>query len=397
MLPPRRFPVATALFALMPFALILAACGGGDAPPPAPAAVAVSVVTLKPQTVTLTRELPGRTTAFLVAEVRPQVSGIVKRRLFTEGGLVKAGQALYQLEDATYQAAYDSAKASLARAQATLVTAQLNFKRTSELVKIDAVSTQDFEDATAAVRQSEADVMSAKAAVQSNGVTLGYARITAPISGRIGRSSVTAGALVTANQTEPLATVQQLDPINVDLTASSTDLLQLRREWAAGTIEQPDNLPVTILLEDDSRYEHAGKLAFSEVTVDPTTGSFALRVEAPNPDGLLLPGMYVRAIVAAGVRQNALLVPQQGIARDPRGNTSAMVVGADNKVEQRPVKVGQTVGDQWLVESGLAAGDKVIVEGLQKIRPGAPVQATERSTEPPATTTKPASSASAIH
>lgn len=397
MLPPRRFPVATALFALMPFALILAACGGGDAPPPAPAAVAVSVVTLKPQTVTLTRELPGRTTAFLVAEVRPQVSGIVKRRLFTEGGLVEAGQALYQLEDATYQAAYDSAKASLARAQATLVTAQLNFKRTSELVKIDAVSTQDFEDATAAVRQSEADVMSAKAAVQSNGVTLGYARITAPISGRIGRSSVTAGALVTANQTEPLATVQQLDPINVDLTASSTDLLQLRREWAAGTIEQPDNLPVTILLEDGSRYEHAGKLAFTEVTVDPTTGSFALRVEAPNPDGLLLPGMYVRAIVAAGVRQNALLVPQQGIARDPRGNTSAMVVGADNKVEQRPVKVGQTVGDQWLVDSGLAAGDKVIVEGLQKIRPGAPVQATERSTEPPATTTKPASSASAIH
>lgn len=390
MFPPRRFPVATTLFALT-----LTACGGADAPPQAPAAIAVSVVTLKPQTVTLTRELPGRTTPFLVAEVRPQVGGIVKSRLFTEGGLVKAGQALYQLEDATYRAAYDSAKAALARAQATLVTAQLNFKRTSELVKIDAVSTQDFEDATAAVRQGEADVMSAKASVQSSGVTLGYARIIAPISGRIGKSSVTPGALVTANQAAPLATIQQLNPINVDLTAPSNDLLQLRREWAAGTTERPDNLPVTILLEDGSRYEHAGKLAFTEVTVDPTTGSFALRVDVPNPEDLLLPGMYVRAIIAAGVRQNALLVPQQGIARDPKGNTSAMVVGADNKVEQRPVTVGQTVGDQWLVQDGLAAGDKVIVEGLQKIRPGAPVQATERSTAPPATTTQPASSASA--
>jgi membrane fusion protein (multidrug efflux system) len=374
-------------------AVLLTACGGSDAPPPEDAAVPVSVVTLEAQSVTLTRELPGRTTAFLVAEVRPQVSGIVKRRLFTEGGLVKAGQPLYQLEDAMYQAAYDSAKASLARAQATLVTAQLNYKRTSELVKLDAVSTQDFEDATAAARQAEADVMAAKAAVQSSEVTLGFARITSPISGRIGKSSVTAGALVTANQPAALATVQQLDPINVDLTVSSIEVVQLRRELAAGTLQGAGSLPVKILLEDGSRYQHDGKIAFSEVSVDPTTGSFAFRVDVPNPDQLLLPGMYVRAIVAGGVRKNAILVPQRGVARDPTGATTVMVVSADGKAEQRPVTVSQTVGDQWLVESGLAAGDKVIVEGLQKIRPGALVPASEMRTGAPAANARPETSA----
>ena len=372
----RPFRTGSALLAVL-----LNACGGSDAPPPEGAAVPVSIVTLRAQSVTLTRELPGRTTAFLVAEVRPQVSGIVKSRLFTEGGLVKAGQPLYQLEDAMYQASYDSAKASLARARATLVTAQLNYKRTSELVKLDAVSAQDFEDATAAAREAEADVMAAQAAVQSSGVTVGYARITSPISGRIGKSSVTAGALVTANQPAALATVQQLDPINVDLTVSSIEVVQLRRELAAGTLQGAGSLPVKILLEDGSRYQHDGRIAFSEVSVDPTTGSFAFRVDVPNPDQLLLPGMYVRAIVAGGVRKNAILVPQRGVARDPTGATSVMVVSADGKTEQRPVTVSQTVGDQWLVESGLAAGDKVIVEGLQKIRPGALVQATEMAAD----------------
>lgn len=384
----RRLHVETALLALL-----LTACGGRDAPAPGDAPIPVSVVTLKAQTVTLTRELPGRTTAFLVAEVRPQVSGIIKHRLFTEGGLVEAGQPLYQLEDATYRAAYDSAKASLARAQATLVTAELNFKRTSELVKIDAVSAQDFEDATAAAGQAEADVMAAQAAVRSSGVTLGYARITAPISGRIGKSSVTPGALVTANQTQTLATVQQLDPINVDLTVPSIEVVQLRRELAAGTIQGASTVPVKILLEDGSRYPHDGRIAFTEVTVDPTTGSFALRVDVPNPDSLLLPGMYVRAIVAGGVRHNALLVPQRGVARDPKGATSAMLVSADGKAEQRAVTVSQTVGDQWLVESGLAAGDQVIVEGLQKIRPGAPVQAAEMPAKASAANAKHAGSA----
>ncbi len=354
---------------------LLAACGGSDAPLPGSTAVPVSIVTLVAQSVTLTRELPGRTSAFLVAEVRPQVSGIVKQRLFEEGSLVKAGQPLYQVEDATYQAAYASAKASLARAEATRVTAGLNYRRTSELVKIDAVSAQDFEDATAAFRQAEADVLAAQAAVQSTGVTLGYARITSPISGRIGRSSVTAGALVTANQTEALATVQQLDPINVDLTVSSIDVVQLRRELAAGTLQGAESLPVTIVLEDGSHYEHAGRIASVEVAVDPTTGSVGFRVDVPNPDHLLMPGMYVRAIVAGGVRNNAILVPQRGVARDPAGITSAMVIGADGKAEKRAITVSQTVGDQWLVESGLVAGDKVIVEGLQKIRPGTPVEA----------------------
>lgn len=391
-MPARLIHGAASLLALM-----LTACGGGDAPAPATAAVPVSVVTLRPQSVTLTRELPGRTAAFLVAEVRPQVSGIIKSRLFTEGGLVKAGQPLYQLEDATYRAAYESTKASLAHAEATLVTAQLNFKRASELIKLDAISTQDFEDATAAIRQAEADVTGAKAAVQSSGVTLGYARITSPIGGRIGRSSVTAGALVTANQAQPLATVQQLDPINIDVNVPSNDLLQLRREWAAGTTQRARDVPVTIILEDGVRYDHDGKVAFSEVSVDPTTGSFALRVEAPNPDQLLLPGMYVRTIVAGGVRARALLVPQRGVARDPKGNTSALVVGADNKVEQRQVIVSQTVGDQWLVESGLEAGDRVIVEGLQKIQPGAVVQADEMGARALPTDAAPATSVSAAN
>jgi len=359
-------------------ALALAACNG-EAPPPQMPAVPVAVVTLEPRTVTLTRELPGRTHAFKVAEVRPQVSGIVKERLFTEGGMVKAQEPLYQLEDATYRATYDSAKAALARAEASLVTAQLHYKRTSELVKLDAVSAQDFEDATAAARQAEADVTAAKAALQSAAVTLGYARITSPISGRIGKSSVTQGALVTANQVQSLATVQQLHPMNVDLNAPSNEVLQLRRDIAEGTLKAAYDLPVTILLEDDSRYRHPGRLAFSEVTVDPTTGSFSLRVEVPNPDHLLLPGMYVRAIVPTGIRNNALLVPQPAVARDPTGRTSVMVVGADDKVEQRPIQVSRTLGDQWLVENGLSAGDRVITEGLQKIQPGVTVQAQEQA------------------
>ncbi|HEY6640886.1 efflux RND transporter periplasmic adaptor subunit [Povalibacter sp.] len=388
-MPARTVHGATSLLALL-----LTACGAGDAPPPASAAIPVSVITLKAQSVSLSRELPGRTSAFLVAEVRPQVSGIVRSRLFTEGSLVKAGQPLYQLEDATYRAAYESAKASLARVEATLVTARLSYKRAAELVKIDAISTQDFEDATAALRQAEADISGARAAVESSGVTLGYARITSPISGRIGKSSVTAGALVTANQAQSLATVQQLDPIYIDVNATSSELLQLRQEWASGTTQRASDAPVAIILETGVRYKHDGKLAFSEVSVDPTTGSFALRVQAPNPDHLLLPGMYVLATLIGGVREHSLLVPQRGVARDPAGHTSAMVVGADDKVEQRPVVVSQTVGDQWLVESGLKEGDRVIVEGLQKIRPGVVVQADEIQRR---TTAQPATSASAAN
>ncbi len=371
-----RFPVRVAS-TLAAAGLLLAACGGGAAPQ-APAAQPVTVVPLKSEPVTLTRELPARTNAYLIAEVRPQVSGIIKKRLFTEGGTVKAGQPLYQLDDSTYQADNASARASLARAEATLNSARLNAARSAELAKVDAVSQQDYENATAALLQAEADVQVAQASVRSSGILLDYARISSPISGRIGKSSVTQGALVTANQADALATVQQLDPIYVDATASSTELLALRRELAAGTLTSAvRTVPVSIVLEDGTTYRHGGKLAFADVTVDPTTGTFLLRVLVPNPEQLLMPGMYVRAVFSIGVRENGVLVPQQGIARDPKGQTTAMVVGKDGKAEQRAVKVSRTVGDKWLVDEGLAAGDRVIVEGLQKIRPGSPVQASE--------------------
>ena len=386
-----RKPTFRLVFLPLALSIALAACSGTEAPPPQ-AATPVTVVTLKSETVTLTRELPGRTSAFLIAEVRPQVSGIVGRRLFTEGGLVKAGQPLYQLDDATYRASAASARAQLARAEATLTAARLSARRSAELVKVDAISRQDNDNTQAAQKQAEAEVGAARAALDAANVTLGYARIASPISGRIGKSSVTQGALVTANQAVPLATVQQLDPINVDLTQSSSELLELRKGLAAGTLGKADEMPVTILLEDGTAYSHQGKLAFSEVTVDPSTGSFALRVEVENPDHVLLPGMYVRAVLGSGVRQNAVLVPQQGIARDPKGNTTAMVVGKDGKAELRPVRVSQTIGNKWLVESGLKAGDKVIVEGLQKIQPGAAVQATEKA-QAAATAAKPAATA----
>lgn len=321
--------------------------------------------------------------------MRPQVNGIIARRLYTEGGLVQAGQPLYQIEDATYRADNESARASLARAEATLVTTQLNARRSAELVKIDAVSKQDDEDAAAALRQAEADVKATRAAVDRASVVLGYARITAPISGRIGKSTVTQGALVTANQTAALATIQQLDPVYVDVTQSSAELLELRRALAAGTLKGTRDLPVTVLLEDGTRFDHDGKLAFSDVTVDPSTGSFSLRVVVPNPDHVLLPGMYVRAVIGDGEREKALLVPQQGITHDPKGNSTAMVVVGDGKVELRAVKVSRAIGDKWLVEDGLVAGDRVIVEGLQRARPGAPVQATEAGAAPAAAAVAP--------
>ncbi|MCO5099413.1 MAG: efflux RND transporter periplasmic adaptor subunit [Burkholderiaceae bacterium] len=376
-------------------ALFLAACGqddGGSAQAPAQMPPAqVTVVTLQPESVVLTRELPGRTSPFLVAEVRPQVTGIVRERLFTEGSHVRRGQALYQLEDAAYRAAVQSAQAAVARANATLESARLNARRTSELAKVNAVSRQDNENAIAALRQAEAELKSSQAALESARITLGHARINAPIGGRIGKSAVTVGALVTANQPAPLATVQQFDPMYVDVTQSASELLQLRREVRAGTLNAAGNLPVTILLEDGTRYGHPGKLTFADLSVDPSTGSFLLRVQVPNPDEWLLPGMYVRAIVSAGERQNAILAPQQAIVRDPKGNASAMVVTADGKVEARAVQASRTVGDRWLIDAGLAAGDRVVVEGLQKIRPGAVVQATEQPAPEKSAAAQPAS------
>lgn len=340
----------------------------------------VTVVTLKSGNVALTRELPGRTHAFLVAEVRPQVSGIVKRRLFTEGQYVKAGQSLYELDDSTYRAEYESAQASLLKAQATLHAAQLAAKRSRQLAKANLVSAQDNETAIASESQARADVGVAKAGLDSSRVNLAYARVVASISGRIGKSSVTEGALVTANQPEALATIQQLDPMYVEVNQPSVNWLTLKQAIDAGRIRTGDDgADVKILLENGAAYEYDGKFQFSDVTVDTNTGNFLLRAVVPNPKSLLLPGMYVRTTVSEGILQNAILAPQQGVTRDPKGNASAMVVNKDNKVELRVVKVSRTIGDQWLVEEGLAAGDRVIVEGLQYVGPDMKVKAVENA------------------
>ena len=370
-----RMPV---LFLL---ALVVGACskpqqGPAAAPPPE-----VGVATIQAGTVTLTRELPGRTSPFVVAEVRPQVTGIVKQLSFTEGASVKAGQALYQLDDDSLRADVGAARAQVTRAEAAAANARLLAQRNAELAKIDAISRQDHENAIAAQRQADAEVAAARAALARTEVMLGHARIESPINGRIGKSAVTRGALVTANQAQPMATVQQLDPIYVDLTQSSAELLQLRRQLASGKAREAD-LPVKILLEDGTAYEHPGKLKFTDVTVDPDTGSFLLRVVVPNPRNVLLPGMYVRAELGSAVRENALLVPQRAVSRDPKGNTAVLLLGPDDVVQPRPIRVSRTVGDAWLVEEGLAAGDRVIVEGLQKVKPGAPARAAQPAPAP---------------
>ena len=362
-------------------ALLLAACGGKTEPGAAPAAAApaVTVVTVQPEPVPVTAELPGRTSPYLVAELRPQVSGIVKQRLFKEGSDVKAGQVLYRIDPATYQAAYDSARANLARAEANLEVARLKAGRYAELVKIEAVSAQANDEAQAAQKQAQAEVGAAKAALDKARVDLDFTRVTSPIAGRIGRSTVTAGALVTANQAAALATVQQLDPIYVDLTQSSAELLGLKRNLDSGRLQRSEGntVPVQLVLEDGSLYGAAGRLAFSEVTVDEGTGSVTLRAVFPNPRGELLPGMYVRARLTQGVNRDAVLVPHAAVSRTPRGEAQVMVVNGEAKVEARSVKAEQSVGDKWVVTGGLAAGDRVIVEGLQKVKLGAPVQAQE--------------------
>lgn len=361
----------TPALAALATTLVLAGCADDKptkqaAAPPPPE---VGVVALAPQTVTLTRELTGRASPSVVAEVRPQVTGIVEERAFREGTAVKKGQLLYKLDDSTLRADVLAAKAQLARAEAAAASTKLSAQRTAELAKIDAVSRQENENAVAALRQAEADVAAARANLARSEVLLGHASIDAPISGRIGKSTVTQGALVTANQAGALATVQQLDPIHVDLTQSSSELLQLRRQLAAGKAQEA-NLPVKILLEDGTAYEHDGRLTFADVTVDPDTGSYLLRVVVPNPRGVILPGAYVRAVIGNAVRENALLVPQRGVTRDPKGNATALVLGADGKVEARTLQVSRTVGDAWLVEDGLAPGERVIVEGVQKVKPG---------------------------
>jgi membrane fusion protein (multidrug efflux system) len=352
----------------------LAACGpkGPGGPPMGPPEVGVVVVRAEP--VALTAELSGRTSAFLVSEVRPQVNGVVKARLFQEGSNVRAGQPLYQIDPAPYRASLQSAAAGLAQAQAAYSTAKLKAERYKDLVAINAVSRQDNDDAQAAAQQAAANVQAQRAAVDQAQINLGYSRVTAPISGRIGKSSVTAGALVTANQPAALATVQNLDKIYVDVTQSAADLLRLKRDLAAGQIGGPASAQATLILEDGSTYPLPGTLEFSDVTVDPGTGSVGLRAVFPNPDGALLPGLYVRARINKGVVAAGVLAPQAAVSRDAKGQASALVVGAGNKVEMRRLKIAQTAGDNWLVTEGLKSGDRVIVDGLQKAHPGAAVK-----------------------
>ena len=363
---------------------LLAGCGDkGGAPqgqggmPPA----AVNVVTLQSGPLMLTTELTGRSAPLRVAEVRPQVSGIILKRLFTEGSDVKAGDLLYQIDPAVYQAAVASAKANLAKAEANEQSARLKAQRYQELLKVKSISRQDYDDADASWKQAKAEIMASKAALRTAEINLGYTRITAPISGRIGKSAVTEGALVTAQQADSLTAIQQLDPMYVDVRQSTADLLRLKRLVAEGKLTQDEQkgAKVTFQLEDGSTYGEEGSLQFSDVTVDETSGMVTLRVIVPNPHQLLLPGMFMRATLQEGERAQGLLVPQTAVTRTPKGGATVMVVTADNKVELREVQLSRVVGDSWVVESGLDAGEKVIVAGLQKVKPGAVVAPAERT------------------
>ncbi len=370
-----RLPAITApLGAVM--AALIAGCSSSAAPPAPGGPAEVGVVTLEARPVTLSAELPGRTVSTVVAEVRPQVGGILRERLFTEGADVKAGQLLYRIDPAPYQAAVDSARATLAKARANVDSLRPKAARYTELAEIKAVAQQDTDDALAALRQAEAEVDAARAALDSATINLAYTRVTAPVAGRIGKSAVTPGALVTAGQATALATVQQVDPIYVDLTQSSADALRLRRAFEAGQLRQAgrNQAAVSLILEDGSRYGHEGRLQFTDITVNEGTGTVALRAVFPNPGGELLPGMYVRAALQEGVAEQAVLVPQRGVSRNVKGEATALVVGADNSVEQRVLRVSRPIGDSWLVEAGLAAGERVIVEGSQKVRPKAVVK-----------------------
>ncbi len=359
--------------------------------PPLPPAPEVTAVTVQPQQVVLTTELPGRTSAYLVAEIRPQVNGIIQKRLFTEGSDVNTGQVLYQIDPAPFQAALDNAKAALNRSEAILPSIRIRTERYKELLTDKAVSQQDYDDAASTLNQAQADIQFWKAMVETAQINLGYTRVTAPISGRIGKSNVTDGALVTAYQPITLATIQQLDPIYVDVPQSTTELLRLNRRMEGGHFNQngTNQKQVKLLMEDGTVYPLEGTLQFRDVTVDPTTGSVTLRIVFPNPEGVLLPGMFVRVVVQEGVQEQAILIPQQAVSRDAKGNPIALIVDAESKVQPRMLTLDRAIGDQWLVLSGLAPGDRVIVEGIQKVRPGvivnvAPVDANHKDTAKPA-------------
>ncbi|MFW0697203.1 efflux RND transporter periplasmic adaptor subunit [Pantoea sp. R13S299] len=371
-------PLAAVL--MLSGSFLLTGCDNNKSQQAAQQPPAVGVVTLKTEPLKISTELPGRTSAYRVAEVRPQVSGIILKRNFIEGSDIKAGQSLYQIDPATYQASYDSAKGDLTQAQANARIAQLTVKRYKPLLGTKYISQQDYDTAVATAAQNDAAVQVAKANVETARINLAYTKVTSPISGRIGKSSVTEGALVQNAQTTALATVQQLDPMYVDVTQSSEDFMRLRSELESGQLKQNDGKAnVTLLMQNGSSYPQQGTLEFSDVTVDETTGSITLRAIVPNPNHALLPGMFVRARLDEGTNPNALLVPQQAVTRTPTGQATVMVVGADNKVEARQVTTSQAIGDKWLVTDGVKAGERVISTGLQRAKPGAQVTPQEVS------------------
>ena len=362
-------------------AALLTGCDGQENPQQHAQAPQVSVHIVKSAPLAVTTELPGRTDAYRVAEVRPQVSGIILHRNFTEGSDVKAGDSLYQIDPATYEAAYDNAKGELVKAQAAANIAHLTVKRYVPLVGTQYVSKQEYDQAVATAQQADASVVAAKAGVESARINLAYTKVTSPINGRIGKSSVTEGALVTNGQSTALATVQQLDPIYVDVTQSSSDFMRLKQQTS---LQKGDTSSVELLMENGQPYPLKGTLQFSDVTVDESTGSITLRALFPNPQHMLLPGMFVRARIDEGTQPDAILVPQQGVTRTPRGDATVLVVNDKNQVESRTVVAPQAIGDRWLITEGLKNGDRVIISGLQKVRPGVTVVAIPDTAATPA-------------
>ena len=369
-------PLLTASFVLAA-TVSLAACAQKKEAPPAPKAAPVGYLVVQTQALNLTQELAGRTSAFLDADVRPQVGGIIKARQFTEGGLVVAGQSLYQIDPAPYQAAYDSAVANQQQAQAALDLAKTNFGRDQQLITIRAISQADFDKDDAAQKQAAATLAQQKAAVETAQINLNYTRVTAPISGRIGKSAVTPGALVGADQTTALASIQDISKIYVDITQSSSDLLRLKQQLMSGSVTKAPTAAVKLTLDDGTTYAEQGTLQFSDVTVDPATGSVTLRAIFPNPNGLLLPGMFVRAQIVKGEVDQAILIPQIGVIIDPKGNATVLLAGADGKAHSQAVTLGQMSGSLWQVQSGLKPGDKVIVQGAMRLKPNGAIKATQ--------------------
>lgn len=377
MRPNSRSSLGVAAAAAALAALTANGCQRGPAAPAPMPPPEVATLAVAPRSVALTTELPGRTAPYLIAEIRPQVSGLIQKRLFVEGSDVTAGQILYQIDPAPFQAALDNALAALGRAQAHLPAVRARAERFGKALADKAISQQDYDDAAAALKQAEAEVEYWKATAETARIQLGYARIAAPISGRIGRSSVTDGAIVTAYQPAPLAAIQQLDPIYVDVPQSTTELLRLRRRLEEGRADGYAGSAlqkVRLILEDGTEYPWDGTLQFRDVTVDPTTGTVILRMVFPNPKGILLPGMFVRARIQEGVEDQAILVPEQAVSRDPKGDPFVFLVNDAGVVELRKLKVDRAIGSEWLVTAGLAPGERVIVEGLLRVRPGVPVR-----------------------